>query len=263
MILAIIQARTGSTRLPGKVLLNIKGRTVINHVVTRVSASRCIDDVVVATTLLDQDIKLVSECAKLGVRVYCGSEQDVLDRYYQVSKILEPDHIVRITADCPVIDPMVIDLVVKKHLETDADYTSNTLDIPFPDGQDVEVFKMSALKSAWCNANLASEREHVTPFIKLDQKTFKISKVLSKKHYSEMRWTLDEKEDLELISILFEKLYDFDPLFSMEDILNVFDRDSSLSSINNMHIREEGYRKSLRNDYIINQTKPTQTKIES
>mgnify|MGYP006075065239 CR=1 FL=1 len=252
MILAIIQARTGSTRLPGKVLLKIKGKTVINHVVDRVSASLFVDYVVVATTLLHQDIKLVSECAKLGVRVYCGSEQDVLDRYYQVSKILAPDHIVRITADCPVIDPKVIDLVVKKHLETDADYTSNTLDVPFPDGQDVEVFKMSALELAWNNATLASEREHVTPFIKLDEEAFKVTKVLAKKYHSEMRWTLDEKEDFELILILFERLYDLDPLFTMEDILNVFSKDKNLSSVNSMYLREEGYRKSLRNDYVIN-----------
>jgi len=251
MILAIIQARVGSTRLPGKVLLDIRGKTVINHVVTRVSASNLIDDVVVATTLLDGDVALVKECAGLGVKVFCGSEQDVLDRYYQVTKILLPDHIVRITADCPVIDPKVIDLVVTEHLATGADYTSNTLDIPYPDGQDVEVFKYSALELAWSNAVLASEREHVTPFIKLNEKTFNVHKILGIKSHSDMRWTLDEKEDLELISILFDRLFDIDSLFSMEDILAVFQSEEGLMSINSMHIREEGYRKSLEHDYII------------
>ena len=112
MILAIIQARTGSSRLPGKVLLPIEGKTIINHVTDRVSASKLIDKVVVATTLQDNDIDLVKAVSALGHLVYCGSEEDVLDRFYQTAKIFQPSHIVRITADCPIIDPEVIDLVI-------------------------------------------------------------------------------------------------------------------------------------------------------
>ena len=129
-IIAIIQARLGSTRLPAKVLLDLKGKSVIRHVAERTMASGFINKTYVATTILKEDLKIVEECSKYGINIYCGSENDVLDRYYQLSQLLQPKHVVRITADCPAIDPKVIDLVVKKHLEEDADYTSNTLDIP-------------------------------------------------------------------------------------------------------------------------------------
>ena len=253
MILAIIQARTGSTRLPGKVLIKIEGKTVINHVIDRVSKSNNVDKVIVATTLSEGDLELVKEVSSLGHLVFCGSENDVLDRFYQVAKVYKPSHIVRITADCPVIDPKVIDLVISQHLESNADYTSNTLEAPYPDGQDVEIFSFEALTKAWKEAKLASEREHVTPFIKLDESAFSINKVLSNDDLSNMRWTLDEKEDLELITIIFKELYSEDKLFSMEDILGLYEQNENLKNINKMHLREEGYRKSLENDYIVNQ----------
>ena len=252
MILAIIQARTGSTRLPGKVLLHVEGKSIISHVVERVAAANLIDNLVVATTLNEGDVELVREVSALKHLVFCGSEDDVLDRYYQVAKHFQPKHIVRITADCPLIDPQVIDLVISQHLKSDADYTSNTLDIPYPDGQDVEVFKLESLNKAWKEARLASEREHVTPFIKLNEVDFNIKKVLSDEELSSMRWTLDEPEDLELITIIFKKLYGKNKLFSMKDVINLYKEDKSLKEINKMHIREEGYRKSLENDHYIN-----------
>ena len=253
MILAIIQARTGSTRLPGKVLIKIEGKTVINHVIDRVSKSNNVDKVIVATTLSEGDLELVKEVSSLGHLVFCGSENDVLDRFYQVAKVYKPSHIVRITADCPVIDPKVIDLVISQHLESNADYTSNTLEAPYPAGHDVEIFSFEAFTKAWKEAKLASEREHVTPFIKLDESAFSINKVLSNDDLSNMRWTLDEKEDLELITIIFKELYSEDKLFSMEDILGLYEQNENLKNINKMHLREEGYRKSLENDYIVNQ----------
>jgi len=250
-VIAIIQARLGSRRLPGKVLLNLKGKSVIRHVVERTKAAKLVDNVYVATTILEKDLSIIKECSKYNINIFCGSENDVLDRYFQLAKLLKPDHIVRITADCPVIDPRVIDLVIEDHLSKGADYTSNTLEIPYPDGQDVEVFKFSILKEAWEKASLVSEREHVTPYIKFDEKTFKINKILSTNNNAKLRWTLDEKEDFELISIIYDELYDNNPLFSMEDIIDLLKENSSLVDINSMYIREEGYQRSLENDRII------------
>tara|TARA_B100000579_G_C22788850_1_gene833365 strand:- start:412 stop:1176 length:765 start_codon:yes stop_codon:yes gene_type:complete len=250
-IIAIIQARSGSTRLPGKVLLDLQGKSVIQHVADRVSASKLVDKTYVATTLLEEDLAIVRECSKIGVGIFCGSKDDVLDRYYQLAKIAKPKHIVRITADCPVIDPQVIDHVITKHLEADADYTSNTLEVPYPDGQDVEVFKFSALNKAWKSSSLASEREHVTPYIKFNEDEFKIEKVLASEEHSKYRWTLDEIEDFKLISIFYDELYSKNSLFSMKDILELHKHKKSLFHINSMHIREEGYRKSLENDKVI------------
>tara|TARA_Y100001958_G_C21244993_1_gene574446 strand:+ start:3316 stop:4095 length:780 start_codon:yes stop_codon:yes gene_type:complete len=247
-IIAIIQARSGSTRLPGKVLLKLNSKSVIRHVFERVKASELLSDVYVATTVLKEDLSIVNECSTYGVGVFCGSENDVLDRYYQLSKLLKPTHIVRITADCPLIDPKVIDLVIKSHIDSEADYTSNTLDVPYPDGQDVEIFTFSSLQKAWKNAKLLSEREHVTPYIKLDEKNFVINKILSNEKYSNYRWTLDEKEDFDLIKIIFDELYERNPLFTMDDIINFLNNNEHLLSINSMYLREEGYRKSLEND---------------
>jgi spore coat polysaccharide biosynthesis protein SpsF len=250
-IIAIIQARLGSSRLPAKVLLNLKGKSVIRHVAERTMASNLINKTYVATTILDDDLKIVEECSKNGINVFCGSENDVLDRYYQLSKLLKPKHIVRITADCPLIDPGVIDFVIKEHIKEDADYTSNTLEIPYPDGQDVEVFKFQALEKAYRDANLLSEREHVTPYIKFDEKNFKINKILSTEKKSNYRWTLDEKEDFDLIKIIFDELYDDNHFFSMDDIIKFLEKNKKLLSINSMYLREEGYRKSIENDKII------------
>src|SRR4030043_210487 len=145
-MLAIIQARTGSTRLHGKVLFDLEGKTVLEHVINRAKASKYITDVFVGTTIKKADLKIVKLCAELDVSVFCGSEDDVLDRYYQTARLVRPKHVVRITADCPVIDPMVVDKVIELHIKENADYTSNTFGETYPDGQDVEVFTFEALK---------------------------------------------------------------------------------------------------------------------
>lgn len=250
-IVAVIQARTDSTRLPGKVLVNLKDKPVIEHVYNRVSASNLIHKTFVATTTLDSDNKLSQFCKNNNINLFRGSADDVLDRYYQLCKSLDVEHIVRITADCPVIDPRVIDYVIKIHLKGDFDYTSNTLEVPYPDGQDVEVFKFSSLEKAWKESILFSEREHVTPYIKFNEGIFNIKKVFLEEDCSFYRWTLDEKEDLELIEVFYEKLYDKNPFFGMEDLILLNKENKDLLNINKMHIREEGYKKSLKNDYNI------------
>ena len=251
-MLAIIQARTRATRLPDKVLFDLEGKAVLEHVINRAKASKYIADVFVGTTIKKADLKIVKLCAELDVSVFCGSEDDVLDRYYQTARLVRPKHVVRITADCPVIDPMVVDKVIELHIKENADYTSNTFGETYPDGQDVEVFTFEALKESWENAELASEREHVTPYMRNNPKKFKLSSLNYSDNLSNMRWTLDNKEDYEFLKIVFKNLYHQNPLFGMNDILYFLGKNPAVERIN-MHImRNEGYAKSLREDRIVN-----------
>lgn len=248
--IAIIQARMGSTRLPGKVLMLLEDKTVIEHVINRVKASKYINEVIVATSIQKEDLAIVSLCAKLGVRIFCGSENDVLDRYYQVSKLLKPDNIIRITADCPVIDPEVIDIVIKKHLDEDNDYTSNTLQETFPDGLDTEIMKFEVLAEAWKEAHMASQREHVTQYIIHNDK-YKKGSVESKKNLNHERWTLDTKNDLELLKNVYASLYQNNPLFNMTDILGFLDSNLQYRKINNGYQRNEGLARSQLHDKAV------------
>ncbi|PWB52450.1 MAG: hypothetical protein C3F06_07795 [Candidatus Methanoperedenaceae archaeon] len=250
-IIAIIQARLGSTRLSGKVLLDLKGKTVLEQVIDRVRASRFIDDVIIATTIIKEDLKIVKLCADHGIRVYCGSENDVLERYYETARLFGADHIVRITSDCPMIDPSIIDDVIDLHLKEKADYTSNTLKETYPDGQDVEIFTFMSLKNAWKNAKLTSEREHVTPYIR-NNPEFKLVNMECGEDMSNKRWTLDNSEDYEFIKIIFENLYDKNPLFSMEEIVKLINEKPEIERINENIDRNEGYKKSLREDRLLN-----------
>lgn len=245
-IIAVIQSRIGSTRLPGKVLLNLEGKTVLERVIERVKNSKLIKEVIVATTLLKEDLKIVKLCAEMGIKVYCGSGEDVLDRYFQVARILQPRHIVRITADCPLIDPKVIDGIIKLHLKEKADYTSNTLKATFPDGEDVEVFTFQALKKAWKNARLFFEREHVTPYIRKHPALFKHANLSYAADLSRKRWTLDEKEDYRFIKLIYKNLFKKRSVFGMEEILEFLCEHPDYEKINYRIKRNEGYLKSLK-----------------
>jgi spore coat polysaccharide biosynthesis protein SpsF (cytidylyltransferase family) len=248
--IAIIQARLGSTRLPRKVFIKLEGKTVLEHVVARVKASRLVDEVIVATTNLPRDNEIVELCVLLGVRVYAGSENDVLDRYYQAAKPFNSGNtdIVRITADCPLIDPAVIDKVIELHLKAGADYTTNTLSETFPDGEDVEVFTFSALEKAWKCARLGSEREHVTPYIKNNRSGFKVSDFKNGADLSDLRWTLDEDRDAEFIKAVYQKLYNNNNLFGVDDILECLVKYPELKNLNKGIVRNAGYLKSLNAD---------------
>lgn len=248
--LAIIQARIGSTRLPGKVLLDLEGKTVLEHVVNRVCRSRLITEVFVATTILKEDMRIVKLCSDRDFRVFCGSEEDVLDRYYQAAKLIKPDNIVRITADCPMIDSVVIDKVVKKHIEENADYTTNTLTETYPDGEDVEVFTLGSLEKAWSETILKSEREHVTPYIRKNDEIFKLLNVYNNTDLSSKRWTLDNHDDYEFIKIVFSKLYQKNNFFGMIDVFELLETNPEIEKINSHITRNEGYKKSLNNDGI-------------
>lgn len=248
--LAIIQARMGSTRLPNKVLLDLHGKTVLEHVINRVKKSKYIDKVIVATTIEEKDLAIVKLCSELNTQVYCGSVDDVLDRYYQAAKLFKPKNVVRITADCPLMDPGVIDSVVKAHEINLCDYTSNVIEETFPDGEDVEVIKYNTLNEAWEDSKLASEREHVTLYIRNNSKYSKHS-VISKINYGDKRWTLDTEDDYRFISKIYDDLYPVNQLFSMKEVLELLEKCPELEYINNKIIRNEGLIKSLKNDYIM------------
>jgi spore coat polysaccharide biosynthesis protein SpsF len=250
-VLAIIQARIGSTRLPCKVLLPLAGKSALEHVIMRVKRSEEISEVIVATSTKEDDIKIVEFCEELNVRTFRGSEEDVLDRFYQASKLLKPVHVVRITADCPMIDPKIISEIVLEHLKGGSDYTSNTIEPTYPDGEDVEVFKASALEKAWKSAKLSSEREHVTPYIKNNPHVFKLMNVVYKYDLSGKRWTLDEKKDYEFLKKVFDGLYPLSHFFGMEDVVAFLKKNPKVEYLNSTINRNEGYQKSLKNDRVI------------
>ncbi len=251
-IIAVVQARISSTRLPGKVLKKIERKTVLEHVINRVKAAKNLDDVIVATTVKKEDLEIVQLCAKLGISVFCGSEDDVLDRYYQTARLFKANHIVRITSDCPLIDPQVIEEVIELYFKEKADYAANTMPETFPDGLDTEVFSFNTLKIAWENAKLFSEREHVTPYIRKNTNIFKLVNLKCNFSLNNKRWTIDEPKDFEFIKIIYKNLYHKNALFGMKAILNLLKKHPEIEEINKNIIRNEGYLKSLKEDRIIN-----------
>lgn len=251
MIVSIIQARMGSTRLPNKVMMDLSGEPVLFHVVNRVKKSKLIDDVIVATGKGTENNVIEDFCKSKSIGVYRGSEDDVLDRYYQTARSLNlslTDAIVRITADCPLIDPEVIDKVIEAFIVNEADYATNTNPPTYPDGLDVEVVGFAALEEAWSKATLASEREHVVPYIKKNKDIFRHININNSMDLSDMRWTLDEFEDYILIESIYSYLYNENRVFLLKDILELIEEHPELMQINSSFIRNEGYFRSLLND---------------
>ncbi len=247
-ILAITQARTSSTRLPRKVLAEIEGKTLLQIHIERVLQASEISDFLVATTDNPADDSIIKLLKKLNVKYFRGSEEDVLDRFYKAALPYQPEWIVRLTSDCPLIDPRLIDQVIAYTIDRDLDYCSNTLIEHFPDGQDIEVFTFKALEKAWKEARLKSEREHVTPYIKknssfLGGKLFKSDNFPAPDNFSNVRLTVDEPEDLEVIKYLIAKLGD---KAGWQEYTEVYLRE--ISYLNRHITRNEGYKKSLKND---------------
>lgn len=247
-IVAILQARTSSSRLPNKVLKPILGTPMLQHQIERVSRSKLVDQLVVATSVESSDDELVGLLEHLGVHVYRGSLDDVLDRFYQAALELKPSHVVRLTGDCPLIDPVVIDDVIAYHIETGADYTSNVYPPSFPDGLDVEIMTLSTLENAWKAASLASDKEHVTSYIRNKKSVFSVRNLENKKDLSALRWTVDELNDFDFVSEIYAHLYRDNPEFNMMDILNLLVAKPELGIINQGYVRNEGYFKSLLKD---------------
>lgn len=255
MIMAIIQARMGATRLPGKVMLQILGMPVLGHVVNRVKQSKLIDRVVVATSDNSENQEIMDYCRINKIDCYPGSENDVLDRFYQTATHFGAkmgDVIVRITADCPLIDPQVIDKVIEHFKIKNVDFASNVNPPTYPDGLDVEVFGYSVLEAAWKNAVLASDREHVTPYICDHPELFRMENLENIIDYSKLRLTLDEKADFEVIKAIYENLQEEGKIILLDDILEFLKTHPQISMINSNIERNEGYVTSLKNDKPIN-----------
>lgn len=235
-IVCIIQARTGSRRLPGKILLDLAGKPVLWRVLERVLASKLIKQVVVATTSEPNDQKIVDLARAYGegVAVFRGSTEDVLDRYYQAAKKFGAEAVVRITADCPLIDPEIIDKVIKAFLENkDIDLAANCLDKrTYPRGLDAEVFSFKALEKSWREAKEPPQREHVTPYLRNHPEIFKAVNVINETDLSFHRWTIDEEADYQLIKIIYDRLYAKKPQFRMKDVLELFQQEPKLITIN-------------------------------
>jgi spore coat polysaccharide biosynthesis protein SpsF len=253
---AIIQARMGSSRLPGKVLLDIAGKPMIQHVIKRTQRARTLDAVVVATTTDPADDPIAAFAVSLGIPYTRGSLHDVLDRYYQAAKSHQAEVVVRVTADCPVIDPEVIDFTVNEFLRLKMDFAANRLPPPFhrtfPIGLDVEVCTFAALQRAWNEADQTFHREHVMPFLYesveltpfnqqvetgLSPRGFKIALVNHVTDYGEMRWTVDTPEDLVFIREIFARLKanlpkGSKPDFTWYDVLEIVKREPQLAQIN-------------------------------
>jgi spore coat polysaccharide biosynthesis protein SpsF len=236
-VVAIIQARMGSTRLPGKVLKDICGETMLSRVVNRVKRSGVLDEILVATSSKPKDQAIMDEAKLLGVSCFIGSEDDVLDRYYNAAINYDAETVVRVTSDCPLIDPAILDMVVKVFLKRKSDYTSNTIVRTYPRGLDVEVMSMSALTTAWRNADKTYQRTHVTPYIYENSDCFRLISVTGVRDYSCYRWTVDTLEDLEFIRNVYSHFRDRN-LFDWNDVLSLCEKNSSLTHLNN-HVEQK------------------------
>ena len=247
-IIAIIQARMGSTRLPGKVLKDIDRKPMLQRVIERVCKSKLLNDVFVATTTASEDDPISELCGDMGIKLFRGSSYDVLDRYYQTACYSKADIIVRITADCPLIDPALIDRAVSAFCNGSFDYLSTAYPEPsFPDGLDVEVMSFGALKKAWRKATKPSDREHVCPYIyNTNPDEFKLGLIRNDHDFSNYRWTVDEESDLEFVKAVYSHLGK--SFFSMADVLAFLERHPQLKEINSGISRNEGYQLSVEKD---------------
>lgn len=239
-VVAIIQARMGSTRLPGKVLKDLDGKTVLARVVNRTRRATLLDEVVVATSVQPVDEAIVRECDHLSVACFRGDEADVLDRYYHAAQKFAADVIVRITADCPLIDPELIDATIQAFLDQSADYATNSLEVTYPRGLDVEVFTAEALARAWHAAKEAYQRTHVTPYMYESPKIFKVVSLTTEEDHSKYRWTLDTAEDLEMIRVAYGLIGSRDD-FHWREMLDLMKRQPELADLNS-HVRQKNLR---------------------
>jgi spore coat polysaccharide biosynthesis protein SpsF len=230
--IAIIQARMKSTRLPGKILKKIKDNVVLDYVIERLRLCEKLDNIVLATTTAKKDDILEKYSIKKKIDYFRGNEEDVLSRYYHTAKKYKADIIVRITSDCPLVDPEIVDEVIRKHIEDNFDYTANTIKRTYPRGLDVEVFNFDVLEADFKNANEKYQREHVTPYIKEHPEKFKLKNIEAKGKLNrpDIRITIDTIEDFELIKKIIQYFNNLN--FNAEEIIDFLDRNPDLLEIN-------------------------------
>lgn len=244
-IIAVTQARTGSTRLPNKILKTIQGETLLEIHVRRILRSKRISKLIIATTTVQQDDEVIKLAKELDVQVSRGSESDVLDRFYQALKDERPDYVVRLTSDCPLIDANLIDEVVQFTIHNKLDYCTNTLVEHYPDGEDVEVFTFKALEEAWQKAEKPYMREHVTPYIR-ENGTFsggllyRSDNFPCEKNYGNVRLTVDEEKDLAVITQLVTEL---GTQCGWKEYAEKYLTATSISDLNADIKRNEGFKK--------------------
>jgi spore coat polysaccharide biosynthesis protein SpsF len=241
-VVIIDQARMASTRLPGKVLKTVLGKPLLEYQVERLQRVTLADELVIATTTNEQDDPIVELCDRLGVKFYRGSEEDVLERYYEAAQQHQADVVVRVTSDCPLIDPEIVDKAIENYLNSQptCDYVSNCLERTYPRGMDTEVFSFEALELAHSEAKAIPEREHVTPFIHRQPQRFQIAQVWHWESQSHHRWTVDTDADFELVKKILEVLFYQNPKFTMGECLNLLQQHSDWQQIN-AHVEQKQY----------------------
>lgn len=223
----------GSSRLPGKVLKDLAGDTVLARVVTRTRRAKLLNEVVVATSVLEADDRIVQECDRLKVASFRGKETDVLDRYYKAAQQFSADVIVRITSDCPLIDPVLTDTVIRALVEQSADYATNALVVTYPRGLDVEVLTAEVLAHAARCAREPYQRTHVTPYIYENPEAFEIVSLRAETDYSSYRWALDTVEDLETLRAIYGYFPNRDDM-GWREVLKLIQDEPGLAEINSM-----------------------------
>ena len=247
-VVGILQARMGSSRLPGKVLINIVGKPMLQLQLERLMRSSQIDKLVVATTVNNLDKPIVDLCTSLKISCFRGSEEDLLDRYYQTARKHKADYIVRLTGDDPLTDPILIDEMIKKIKKDRFDAITNSIQPTYPEGLDVTVLSFEALARAWTEANLQSQREHVTPYIFDNENIFKIFHQKQIQDFSHLRWTVDYEEDITFIRKIYEAFYKVNKSFSSLDVYKLIEANPSLLSINSHFLRNAGLIESIIED---------------
>lgn len=255
MIAAILQARMGSRRLAGKVLMETCGKPLLGHIIERVKAAKSIDEIIVATTASASDEPLRKYLTEQGIKMFVGSEDDVLDRYYRAARHFRADVIVRITADDPFKDPEIIDRAVTllTTSQLSVDYVANcsydgSIPATYPEGLDVEVMTADCLELIWTKALMPSDREHVTPYLFRHPEEFRIMGFRHSEDLSALRWTIDYEQDLTFAREIYKRLYPKKPLFLMNDILGILKAEPHLQNINAGTVRYEGYLRSVREE---------------
>jgi len=248
-VTAIIQARMGSTRLPGKVLLEVSGKPLLAYLIERLRRAKHIKNIILATSNLPQDNPIASFCRSENIKLFRGDESDVLDRYYRAACQVQAEHIMRITGDCPLIDPNVCDFVVDSYFERSVDYVHTAEN--FAEGLDCEVFSFDALKRSWEQARLFSEREHVTLYIRNNPEKFTFFVVNNTIDDSWIRITIDCKEDFDVVKNIILSAQKEKKQIDMIYIRDFLKNNRDVFRINADIIRNEGLLKSLKNDNVV------------
>ncbi|AFY35685.1 cytidylyltransferase domain-containing protein [Calothrix sp. PCC 7507] len=236
-IVAIIQARMGSTRLPGKVMKQLCGKTVLAHVICRIQACPLVDEIIVATTTCLADDVIVVEAEKCGAKWFRGSEEDVLERYYLAAKAHNTAVVVRVTSDCPLFDPEVLSQMLE-YFKTETveglqiDYLSNCLNRSYPRGLDAEIFTFEVLEKAFVEAQKPYEREHVTPYIYEHPEIFALHNQTNDDDISNYRWTLDTADDWKLIEAVYAYLYREEEIFTTDEVIALLGAKPELVKLN-------------------------------